>query len=55
MKNEEYEKFDRTMRKLIAVPHSEIKAKMEAEKARKERLKRRAKPSASGRASGRTD
>jgi len=31
--NKEFEKFDRTMRKLISVPHSEIKAKLEAEKA----------------------
>jgi hypothetical protein len=31
-KTEEYEKFDRTMHELIRVPHSEIKAKLEAEK-----------------------
>lgn len=30
--NKEYEKFDRTMRELMKVPHSEIKAKLEAEK-----------------------
>ena len=32
---EEFDNFDSTMRKLIAVPHSEIKAKLDAEKARK--------------------
>jgi len=31
----QFENFDRTMRKLIAVPHSEIKAKLDAEKAAK--------------------
>jgi hypothetical protein len=31
----EYEKFDRMMRELIKVPHSEIKAKLDAEKAAK--------------------
>jgi hypothetical protein len=36
----EFEKFDQTMRKLIAVPHSEIKAKLEAEKAAKKRVER---------------
>ena len=33
--NKEYESFDRIMRKLISVPHSEIKAKLDAEKAAK--------------------
>lgn len=36
----EFEKFDSTMRKLIAVPHSEIKAKLEAEKAKKAEKKK---------------
>ena len=50
-KSAEFEKFDRTMRKLIAVPHSEIKAKLDAEKRAKEnRKKRKPKTSASGRA-----
>jgi hypothetical protein len=31
----EFDNFDRTMRKLMTVPHSEIKAKLEAEKAEK--------------------
>ncbi|MGB2644468.1 MAG: hypothetical protein WBG02_09555 [Candidatus Acidiferrum sp.] len=40
MKNEnEYDKFDRTMRELIKVPHSEIKEKLDAEKAAKKRKK----------------
>ena len=43
-KNEEYGKFDDTMRQLIAVPHSKIKAKLDAEKAAK---KRKPKASAS--------
>ena len=47
--NEEFNRFDRLMGKLLKVPHSEIKAKLEAEKAEKE--KRKVKPSASGRAS----
>lgn len=37
----EFEKFDRTMRKLLAVPHSEIKAKLDAEKQAKKRKKSR--------------
>jgi len=35
----EYEQFDRTMRKLMSVPHSEIKAKLDAEKAEKQKKK----------------
>jgi hypothetical protein len=31
----EFDKFDATMRQLMKVPHSEIKAKLEAEKAAK--------------------
>lgn len=38
MKNEnEYEKFDSTMRKLLTVSHSIIRAKLDAEKAEKSR------------------
>lgn len=40
MKNAEFEKFDSTMRKLISVPHSEIKAKLDAEKAEKSKKKK---------------
>jgi len=39
VKNKEYENFDRTMREIIKVPHSEIKAKLDAEKAAKKRKK----------------
>jgi hypothetical protein len=35
----EYDNFDRIMRELMKVPHSEIKAKLEAEK--KERAERK--------------
>jgi hypothetical protein len=45
----EYDKFDRVMTTLLKVPHSEIKAKLDAEKAAKQ--KRSPKTSASGRAS----
>ena len=51
--NDQFDNFDRTMRELISVPHSEIKAALDAEKAAKQKKKRKAKkPSASGRASG---
>lgn len=44
-KQSEYDKFNQTMERLLTVPHSAIKAKLEAEKAAK---KRKAKtPSAS--------
>ena len=36
----EYDNFDRTMRELIKVPHSEIKAKLEEEKKIKEAKKK---------------
>ncbi len=45
----EFQKFDNFMRQLAAVPHSEIKAKLDAEKRAKKRKK--SKASASGRAS----
>lgn len=45
----DFGKFKTFMRQLVAVPHSEIKAKLDAEKARKQ--KRKAKTSASSRAS----
>jgi hypothetical protein len=53
-KRNEFDNFDRTMRQLIAVPHSEIKAKLEAEKRAKQKRKAK-KPSALGRASGEKD
>ncbi len=44
-KKSEYKSFDRMMRKLLSVPHSEIKAKLEAEKAaKKKRTRPRRKP-----------
>jgi hypothetical protein len=47
----EFENFNRTMHELISVPHSEIQAALEAERAKKKMKKRKAKrPSASGRA-----
>jgi hypothetical protein len=51
-KNEpgEFDRFTDFMRRLVAVPHSEIKAKLDAEKRIKEQ-KRTSKASASGRAS----
>jgi hypothetical protein len=39
----EFENFDSTMRKLISVPRSQIKAALEAEKAEKIYKKRKAK------------
>ena len=51
-KGKEFENFDRAMEQLLKVPHSEIKAKLDAEKAAKADKKRKAKkPSASGHAS----
>lgn len=34
----EFQKFDQTMRELIKVPHTEIKSKLDAEKAAKKKL-----------------
>jgi hypothetical protein len=48
-KHNEYEAFDDAMRELIKVPHTELKAKLEEEKAAKKRKKPKAS-SASGRA-----
>lgn len=48
-KQDEFENFDRTMRELIKVPHSKIKAQLDAERAKKRKAK---KPSASGREDG---
>jgi hypothetical protein len=55
MKNSEFENFDQTMRKLISVPHGEIKAQLDAEKAQKAKRnpKKRGRPIGSTRASGR--
>jgi hypothetical protein len=52
----EFENFDRTMRDLMSVPHDEIKAALDAEKAEKQKEKRKAKkPSALGREDGGED
>jgi hypothetical protein len=46
----EFEKFDQTMKALMAIPHSQIKAALEEEKREKQKKKRKAKkPSALGR------
>jgi hypothetical protein len=37
--SDEFQNFDRTMHDLISVPHSEIKAALDAEKAAKKRKK----------------
>lgn len=39
MKNREFENFEKTMTEILKVPHSEIKAKLDAEKAAKKRKK----------------
>lgn len=41
-KPSEYDRFENTMRKLMAVPHAEIKAKLDAEKKRKEKKRKNA-------------
>ncbi len=56
-REDEFENFDRTMRDLMSVPHDEIKAALDKEKATKARKKKRKakKPSASGRAASAED
>ena len=39
----EFDRFDSTMRELMKVPHSEIKAKLDAEKKAKKQKRRRKK------------
>jgi hypothetical protein len=48
----EYQAFSDLLRRVVRVPHSEIKAKLDAEKAAKQKTKR---ASASGRASREKD
>jgi hypothetical protein len=43
VKNNEFSNFDRTMRELVKVPHSELKAKLDEEKKSKKRKRRKAK------------
>ena len=52
--NLEFDRFSAVMEKLISVQHADIKAQLDAEKAAKKK-RRKAKPSASGRAGGKTD
>jgi hypothetical protein len=53
MKNKEFENFDRTMHDLMSVSHDEIKAALDAERAGKQKKKRKVKkPSASDRVDG---
>lgn len=47
MKSKEFEKFDRAMGELLKVPHSEIKKKLEAEKAEREKRKKAKRSSVS--------
>ena len=49
---DEYAKFDSLMEKLLRVPHSEIKAKLEAEKMAKAKKRKPKKTSASRDKSG---
>ena len=51
----EYQRFDRTMRTLIKVPHDALKAKLDAEKSTKTKKRKARKPSASGHASSEKD
>jgi hypothetical protein len=53
----EWVNFDTVMKQLISVPHEEIKAALDAEKAAKQKKKQKAKkqPSASGREDGGED
>jgi len=39
--SQEYQNFDQTMKKLMTIPHSAIKSKMDAEKAAKKKKKER--------------
>jgi hypothetical protein len=50
-KPSEFDNFDRTMRQLMKVPHSEIKAKLDEEKTAKKRKKAK-RSSASREANG---
>jgi hypothetical protein len=51
----EFSKFHETMRKLIKIPHSELKAKLDAERAQKIQKRKVKKPSASDHASSDKD
>jgi hypothetical protein len=51
----EFDSFDRTMRDLMNVPHDEIRAELDAEKAAKKKGRKVKKPSASDRADDKSD
>ena len=53
MQKSQFRQFDEAMSKLLSVSHSEMKAKLDAEKANKK--KRKPKTSAAGRASSAKD
>ena len=53
-RSSEFDRFDGLMKKLIRVPHSKIKAKLDAEKRAKQKRKPK-RTSASGHASGGKD
>ncbi len=44
MKNEEYEKFDNAMRKILSVSHDELKVREQAWKKQRAKKKRAKKP-----------
>ncbi len=46
-RNQQFDNFDRAMRELIKVPHSDIKAKLDAERSAKTKKREAKKPSAS--------
>jgi hypothetical protein len=48
-RSSDFDNFDRTMRKLMSVTHSEIKAELDKEKLVKKKKRKAKKPSASGR------
>jgi hypothetical protein len=50
-KNKEFKNFDSMMRKLVSVPHDQIKAVLDEEKREKAAKKRKSKTPASGRVS----
>lgn len=50
IKSDEYDRFDRTMRDLLKVPHSELKIKLNEEKRAKAKKRKAKKTPASGRA-----
>jgi hypothetical protein len=53
--NDQYTAFENLLRRVVQVPHSEIKAKLDAEKRAKKRKKKRPKTSDASRASSGKD